>query len=1398
MLKSEKINFKASKISPNPLEVTFWIDLTENPQGTVWKWFDPADNLWKVLLLGNQEGSLDAYTKAESDLKFATNSSVGDLANQLIAKQDQLVDGVNIKTFNGNSLLGEGNIELEPGLNKDQVQSLIDESTKDFITVEETEQYVQEELDKVKVVVLDNSQLTDSLRNLLSENKVDFNSLKEDLAVTSNVLLYIDANNGLYRLTYDPNSDQILYTQTTVDKGNLVQTVRVITSSGITEQTVSKENILNYTDNVHDGITISNTEDNKTNTITLYNRGPGDSYLADDGTYKVLGSINLYTSMDRLPDCLAVLMDDKLVELNRFLEAKQYLTKLNDNVYLLLTDVYNESTDSRTIEGNQLYTFHYDDVSDSIYIIGSINPLYQIYNSKNPQPDTTEVTQITNTAKIIRRRISSGVYGNSNGLDIVLEDNKFDSVDNPNGTTTSRSINIITEGNGKDVLFNDGEYHNLQDSIDFSNYLAKDNTEEYTPTGNYNPATKKYVDDELAGLVDSAPEALDTLNELAAALNDNPNFATDIINLISTKANSSEVGDVNSLQTDSKTIVGAINEHESQINQQASQISDINEQLDNIGDYSQDITNIENNISIIQNNINTITNDISEIETKNQQQDTEIASKFELPTGGTAGQVLKKQTDGTVNWANDNDTVTTWDNLSGKPTLATVATTGSYNDLDDKPTIPPATSVEFEADYAAGTKIGTININGTSTDIYAPTSEGGGSTVTYTPTVTSGVQLGTIVIDGVSKVIYAPEDEGSDVTWSATQTSGTKIGTLNVDGTDYVLYAPTPTTYNNATTTQSGLMSSTDKSKLDGIRAGADSVEWSGALSTGTNIGTLKINDSSYNIYAPTAGESVTYDKATETTLGLVKIGYPEEGKNYPIELNDSGQMYVNVPWTDTNTTYSVATTTTDGLMSSEDKTKLDSISSDYNLPIASTDTLGGIKIGNGLEVESDGTVNVSVATTTTLGGVKSTDSPYQVTSTKNVYHYYNDGGIIFHLVGSIYCSNSTGTSSGDYFDPANGTSEVDKVYNTPFPIDDTITDLFPDNLTYTTCSVAIEIPGLADEELYENTYLKVLCNLNTPPYSTASNDRREDYLVFADSNSYYVADFKLLTNGIGVTTFSLKGYITPTCINYLNTHTNVKAYYVCLCSYKQVIEDSQYTYSDAYSNVNFDRRPSIGGSEITSNTKVTGYAGIQGFYDTLRQIDPTADDCPNLEYVLYEINNSEADTPEVNSYYVTVEDSGKMRVDTPSAFEYITLKQGDEGFTVEIEDGSGITEAYVKVYIPSKYTQKYNYIKIEDLVVKYSLECDDKYHSGMIVASYKHPIQYGSTWGEEELIPVYFAPQGTLSQPRTIFVNCYKTVTQATGGYSAMMQFSTPQESSYSLTAITVVQVYMNLICYN
>ena len=151
---------------------------------------------------------------------------------------------------------------------------------------------------------------------------------------------------------------------------------------------------------------------------------------------------------------------------------------------------------------------------------------------------------------------------------------------------------------------------------------------------------------------------------------------------------------------------------------------------------------------------------------------------------------------------------------------------------------------------------------------------------------------------------------------------------VNVPWTD------TNTTYNVATTSANGLMSSRDKSKLDGIQADADAVSFSRSLSSGTKIGTININGVNTDIYAPTAEKPVEHGVATSTTLGLVRIGYPESGKNYPVELNSSNQMYFNVPWTDNNTTYSAGA----GLSLS---------GTAFSLVKATPTTLGGVKVSS-------------------------------------------------------------------------------------------------------------------------------------------------------------------------------------------------------------------------------------------------------------------------------------------------------------------------------------------------------------------------------------------------------------------------------------------------------------------
>lgn len=124
----------------------------------------------------------------------------------------------------------------------------------------------------------------------------------------------------------------------------------------------------------------------------------------------------------------------------------------------------------------------------------------------------------------------------------------------------------------------------------------------------------------------------------------------------------------------------------------------------------------------------------------------------------------------------------------------------------------------------------------------------------------------------------------------ATAVTKSDIVALGIPGQD------TDTTYDNATTSSDGLMSSEDKTKLDGVATGANNYTHPSSAAGAKSSGLYKIaTDTSGHIVAATA---VT--KNDITALGI--------------------------PAQDTNTTYNIATSSTSGLMSKKDKEKMSSV----------------------------------------------------------------------------------------------------------------------------------------------------------------------------------------------------------------------------------------------------------------------------------------------------------------------------------------------------------------------------------------------------------------------------------------------------------------------------------------
>jgi hypothetical protein len=73
-------------------------------------------------------------------------------------------------------------------------------------------------------------------------------------------------------------------------------------------------------------------------------------------------------------------------------------------------------------------------------------------------------------------------------------------------------------------------------------------------------ATQTYVQQPVANLVNSSPSSVDTLQELATALGNDPNFSTTVTKLIGTKANSNNPTFITGITTPCVTLSGTSTE----------------------------------------------------------------------------------------------------------------------------------------------------------------------------------------------------------------------------------------------------------------------------------------------------------------------------------------------------------------------------------------------------------------------------------------------------------------------------------------------------------------------------------------------------------------------------------------------------------------------------------------------------------------------------------------------------------------------------------------------------------------------------------------------------------------------------------------------------------------------
>ena len=203
-------------------------------------------------------------------------------------------------------------------------------------------------------------------------------------------------------------------------------------------------------------------------------------------------------------------------------------------------------TDVKVADGNISgnLTIENADVTATAAIAGTkVSPAF---GSQNLSTSGTAATgALTVTGNI-------AVSGTVDGRDVATDGSKLDGIEaSATADQSAAEIRTLVGSASDSNVFTDADHAKL-DALTTSNGVILNGVTATTQSASDNStkiATTAYTDTAISNLIDSSPGALNTLNELAAAIGDDANFSTTVTNSIATKmplAGGEFTGDVTS------------------------------------------------------------------------------------------------------------------------------------------------------------------------------------------------------------------------------------------------------------------------------------------------------------------------------------------------------------------------------------------------------------------------------------------------------------------------------------------------------------------------------------------------------------------------------------------------------------------------------------------------------------------------------------------------------------------------------------------------------------------------------------------------------------------------------------------------------------------------------------